>query len=206
MKNRIPSTLDIMNTGIIMVYIDVIISIISKVFGITYPNWIGYMIIAIVALFIIYLLISIYIIKPLPGQAVYHPFNVIEVHISDTAEGDMRKVMTVFYETMVIAKAKEKDIIMSTWFFTPKALKERLKDAVTIYEPSKFDLMNGNRNKKKYKKIQETRLKNTGLKGEELNKTLERINKQYENPIINIHIDYTKITDELLNSLKRRTI
>jgi len=152
-------------------------------------------VIAVISLLIIYL-ISYIPTHRLPGISRYNPFNfriIIEFHVGTSCKNNIKLLGRYFVDTLFIAKKKKQDIMFTSWFFKASTINNVFGDAAIIYKPSFPEILNGAKNKFKYRDF-----------GRFIKKLLRKGPKvtPKSKPLITCVIKHEQINNELINAVK----
>lgn len=108
--------------------------------------------------FIAYIFIHIFLLitsENLPGSSKYNIWGIVELHIGNDAKGNKFEFYRVCAATILAAKKKNRNVLITTWLISKEKVLELFKESVTFYNPTLFDkifsklnMMVYNRNRK----------------------------------------------------------
>ncbi|PKQ89301.1 hypothetical protein CXK86_19820 [Paenibacillus sp. BGI2013] len=126
--------------------------------------------------------------KNVPGRSILISSKEMEIHVNNTAKGDIRNFLSIASESLVFGVENKLRITFYTWHLTPKYLRATLGEDIVIVDPGRYEkLAQLVLNRYYYKSL-----------------IKKKLSKKKINPLIKVMIDWDKIKPETLSKLQSK--
>lgn len=127
--------------------------------------------------------------KNVPGNSILISSKEMEIHVNNTAKGDIRNFLAIVSDSLVFGVENKLRITFYTWHFTARYLRTTLGEEIIIVDPGRYEkLAQLVLNRYYYKSL-----------------IKKKLSKKKINPLVKVIVEWDKIHPETLEKLQSKS-